>query len=155
MVLSNQPDTLLLGLDALDPDVVFPPDDLESDEPPLESTRHLKQLILLLTCLEWLWSDRADFFVGGNLTVYYNIEQLTTRDFRGPDLFVALHTERRERKSWMVWAEGGQYPNFILELLSDSTTSVDRGVKKATVSGYFSHARISLVSSRYAGVSGV
>ncbi|MBC7969479.1 MAG: Uma2 family endonuclease [Verrucomicrobia bacterium] len=130
MVLSNQPDTLLLGLDALDPDVVFPPDDLESDEPPLESTRHLKQLILLLTCLEWLWSDRADFFVGGNLTVYYNIEQLTTRDFRGPDLFVALHTERRERKSWMVWAEGGQYPNFILELLSDSTASVDRGVKK-------------------------
>lgn len=109
---------------------IWPPDNLESNEPPLESTLHLKQLILLLTCLEWLWRDRTDIFVGGNLTVYYNLEQLTARDFRGPDLFVVRNTEKRERRSWMVWAEGGKYPDFILELLSDSTAKVDRGLKK-------------------------
>lgn len=132
MVLSNQPQASKWSLSAeeLDPDIIVPPIDLESDEPPLESTRHLKQLILFLTCLEWFWGDRSDFFVGGNVTIFYNLNQLTSRDFRGPDLFVVSNTERRERKSWMVWAEDGKYPNFILELLSDSTAKVDRGIKK-------------------------
>ena len=119
MVLSSQPDT-----------PVFPPDELLSDEPPLETTRHLKQLILLLTCLERLWSDRADFFAGGNLSIYYSTRQRKSEDVRGPDFFVVLDTERRDRKSWVVWAEDGKYPNFILEILSDSTAQVDRGLKK-------------------------
>ncbi len=51
---------------------VFPPSDLYSDEPPLESYQHLTQLILLLTCLERYWKDRNDFFAAGSLTVYYS-----------------------------------------------------------------------------------
>jgi Uma2 family endonuclease len=131
MVLSNQPDrpTLAFG-NVMHPDGIIPLTELESNEPELESTLHLKQLILLLNCLERLWSDRNDFFVAGNLTIYYNPNKLTTQDFRGPDLFVVLGTERRERRSWMIWREGGRYPNLIVELLSDSTASVDRGVKK-------------------------
>lgn len=49
---------------------------------------------------------------------------------RGPDFFVVLNTERKERKSWVVWAEDGKYPNFILEILSDSTAKNDKGLKK-------------------------
>jgi Uma2 family endonuclease len=109
---------------------VFPPCDLDSDEPELETTLHLKQLILLITCLEWLWDDQQDFFVGGNLTIYYKQEQLEGRKFRGPDFFVVLDTERRPRRSWMVWAEGGKYPNLIIELLSDGTARSDRETKK-------------------------
>ena len=30
----------------------------------------------------------------------------------------------------MVWEEDGKYPNVIIELLSDSTEKVDRGLKK-------------------------
>ena len=119
MVLSSQPDT-----------PIFPPSELLSDEPPLETTRHLRQLILLLTCLERLWNDRHDFFAGGNLSIYYSIRQRKSEDVRGPDFFVVLDTERRERKSWVVWAEDGKYPNFILEVLSDSTAQTDRGLKK-------------------------
>ncbi len=119
MVLSSQPDT-----------PIFPPDELLSDEPPLETTRHLKQLILLLTCLERLWSDRTNFFAGGNLSIYYSTRQRKSEDVRGPDFFVVLDTERRDRKSWVVWAEDGKYPNFILEVLSDTTAQVDRGLKK-------------------------
>jgi Uma2 family endonuclease len=29
-----------------------------------------------------------------------------------------------------VWEEGGKYPNVIVELLSDSTATIDRGLKK-------------------------
>ncbi|MEC4983532.1 MAG: Uma2 family endonuclease [Oscillatoria sp. PMC 1068.18] len=107
-----------------------PPTDIWSDEPELESYRHLKQLILLLTCLERLWSDRQDFFAAVNMSVYYSTEQLKSRDFRGPDFFVVLDTERKERKSWVVWGENGKYPNLIIEILSDSTAGNDRGSKK-------------------------
>lgn len=76
------------------PDTPIPPTDLLSHEPPLESYRHLRQLILLLTCLERLWQDRQDFFAGGNMSVYYCIRQLKSEDVRGPDFFVVLNTER-------------------------------------------------------------
>lgn len=107
-----------------------PPCDLLSDEPPLETYRHLVQILLLLSCLEWWWQDRNNFFAAGNLSIFYNTRQLRTKDFRGPDFFVVLNTERKERKSWVVWEEDGKYPNFILEILSDSTASNDRGLKK-------------------------
>ena len=112
------------------PEIVFPPGDLESKEPPLESYLHLQQLLLLLKCLDWLWQERTDYFAAGNLTIYYSPEQKKSQDFRGPDFFVVLDTERKPRKSWVVWEEGGKYPNLIIELLSNSTASVDRTTKK-------------------------
>ncbi|ACB51499.1 unknown [Crocosphaera subtropica ATCC 51142] len=111
-------------------DVICPPTDLWSDEPPLESDLHLQQIILLLSCLESFWSDRNDYYATGNLTIYYNTEQLKKRDFCGPDFFVVLNTEKRPRKSWVVWGENGQYPHVIVEILSDSTAKVDRTKKK-------------------------
>ncbi|PPS40234.1 Uma2 family endonuclease [Chroococcidiopsis sp. TS-821] len=108
----------------------YPPTDLLSNEPPLETYRHLRQLIVLLTSLERLWQNRQDFFAGGNLSIYYSIRQLKSEDVRGPDFFVVLNTERKERKSWTVWEEEGKYPNFILEILSESTAKNDRGLKK-------------------------
>ncbi|MEM6596714.1 MAG: Uma2 family endonuclease [Cyanobacteria bacterium P01_D01_bin.36] len=110
--------------------VVFPPSDLYSDEPQLESYLHLQQMVLLLNCLDWLWKDRNDYFSAGNLTVYYSPNQKKSEDFRGPDFFVVLGTEKRPRKSWVVWEEDGKYPNIIVELLSDSTAKTDRGLKK-------------------------
>lgn len=112
------------------PQVIFPPGDLYSDEPPLESDLHRLQMTLLLQCLEWLWRDRSDFYATGNLTIYYSPNQRKSADFRGPDFFVVLGTERRPRKSWVLWEEDGKYPNVIIELLSDSTAVVDRGLKK-------------------------
>jgi Uma2 family endonuclease len=113
-------------LDALMPDA----SQLESDEPEMESSLHYTQLLILVSCLEWLWRDREDFFIGANLTIYYSRQQLRTREFRGPDFFLVQPTEKRPRKSWVVWEEEGKYPNLIIELLSPSTASVDRTDKK-------------------------
>ena len=112
--------------------------ELWSDEPPLESDRHLFQILLLLASLGWWWRDRPDapdggrhdFFMAGNLTIYFNPNQLKNQDFRGPDFFVVLDTDDRERKSWVVWEEGYKFPNVIIELLSNSTANVDRVDKK-------------------------
>ena len=46
--------------------------DLYSDEPQLESNLHLRQMMLLIECLEWLWQDRDNYFATGNLTIYYS-----------------------------------------------------------------------------------
>jgi Uma2 family endonuclease len=110
---------------------------LYSDEPPLETDLHLEQIILLLTSLKWLWQDRSDFYAAGNLTIYYNPQRLKNRDFRGPDFFVVLDTSPRSRRSWTLWEEGGQYPNLIVEVLSDSTASVDRTTKKELYQNIF------------------
>ena len=105
-------------------------DQLLSDEPEMESSLHYTQLALLVSCLEWFWRDRQDFFIGANLTVYYSRKQLRHRDFRGPDFFLVRNTERRSRNSWVVWEESGRYPDVIIELLSNSTEQVDRTTKK-------------------------
>ncbi|MFN6156957.1 MAG: Uma2 family endonuclease [Dolichospermum sp.] len=111
-------------------DVIFPPSDLYSDEPTVETELHLEQIMLLIKCLKWLWKDRYDFYAAGNLTIYYSPNQKKSEYFRGPDFFVVLGTERKTRKSWVVWEEDGKYPNFILEILSPSTANTDKEYKK-------------------------
>jgi Uma2 family endonuclease len=100
-----------------------------SDGEPMDTERHGKQQVLLTSSLERAWDDRSDFYVGGNMFVYYSELQRKQNDFRGPDVFVVLDTIRRERKSWIVWAENGRMPDVVIELLSPTTEHVDRGEK--------------------------
>ncbi len=103
--------------------------DLPSEGTKMESSLHALQLRLLVSILEWHWRDRHDFFIGDNLTIFFSLEQTKTRDFRGPDFFLVTGVEPRHRKSWVIWEEG-KLPELIIELLSDSTASADRGLKK-------------------------
>lgn len=100
-----------------------------SDGMPMESQRHVLQMYLLMDPLWLAWADRQDVFVGGNMFVYYSVEQVRNREFLGPDVFVAVDVPRRERKSWVVWEEG-RAPNVVIELLSASTAAQDKGEKK-------------------------
>ncbi|BAY92967.1 MULTISPECIES: Uma2 family endonuclease [unclassified Tolypothrix] len=127
--MSSAQDLVIISEDAPE-DVIFPPGDLYSDEPPLETELHLRQILLLIECLEWCWKERQDFYACGNMTVYYSPRQRKSEQFRGPDFFVVLNTERKIRKSWVVWEEDGKYPNVIVEILSDKTAATDRGLKK-------------------------
>ncbi|WP_404783558.1 Uma2 family endonuclease [Altericista sp. CCNU0014] len=108
----------------------LPPTNLDSDEPPLETDFHRRQIDLLIRLLEFWWQERIDFYISGNLTVYYNEQQLKSRDFRGPDVFIVLGAEKRNRRSWAIWEEGGKYPNVVIELLSSATAAVDKNEKK-------------------------
>jgi Uma2 family endonuclease len=110
--------------------IKLPPTDLDSDEPPLETDFHRRHIEQLIRLLEFWWRDRQDFYITGNLTVYYDEQQIKSRNFRGPDIFIVLGVEKKDRRSWVVWNEGGKYPNVVIELLSSSTATVDRGTKK-------------------------
>jgi len=118
------------ALEDISEDIIFPPSDLYSDEPPVETELHLRQIILLFKCLEWLWKERTDFYAVGNLSIYYSPHQKKSEDVRGPDFFVVLGTERKTRKSWVVWEENGKYPHVIVEILSPTTAKTDRETKK-------------------------
>jgi len=112
--------------------ITWPPteDELPYDDGmPMESQRHVMQLQLLMDPLRLLWEGRQDVYVGGNMFVYFSLQQVRNRDFRGPDFFVALDVPKRERKSWVVWAEG-KGPDVVIELLSESTAAHDKGEKK-------------------------
>lgn len=122
--------------------VILTPDDLYSNEPPLETELHLRQIILFINSLEWLWRDRNDFYAMGNITIYYSQRQRKSEDFRGPDCFVVLNTERRPRNSWIVWHEDGKYPNIIIEIMSASTVNTDRVEKKKFIKMFFAHLSI-------------
>lgn len=102
-----------------------PPDE------PMESARHLQQMMILIQSLDFAWAERSDFYVGGDMPLYYGQSQTKKNDFRCPDVFVVLDTTRApERRAWIVWEENGKVPNLVIELLSESTEAIDRGVKK-------------------------
>ena len=110
-----------------------PPTDLIFDDGvPLASNRHRIAMNLLIRSLPQAMGDRTDFFVGGNMFIYYSRNQAMNRDFRGPDFFAVLDVDgTKERQGWVVWEEDGRYPDVIVELLSPSTEAVDRYEKKA------------------------
>lgn len=105
-------------------------DELPSDDGiPMETLRHRLQMNLLIEPIELAWADRNDFFVNGNMFVYFSPDQVMDYDFRGPDFFAVLDVPKRERKSWVVWQEG-KGPDVIIELLSESTAHFDKTEKK-------------------------
>ncbi|MGH9837131.1 MAG: Uma2 family endonuclease [Blastocatellia bacterium] len=100
------------------------------DDMPMESPRHRLQMELLIETLNLHWAGRHDFYVGGNMFVYFSPNQVKREHFRGPDFFVMLGVDDHERQGWVVWEEGGKAPDVVIEMLSVSTGKTDKNVKK-------------------------
>jgi Uma2 family endonuclease len=110
---------------------LHPTDLIFDDGEPLESNRHRIAMNVLIWSILTAMNRRNDYFVGGNMFIYYSSKQVRNQDFRGPDFFVVLDVDgSRERQGWVVWEENGRYPDVIVELMSPSTASVDIGAKK-------------------------
>src|SRR5262249_39160929 len=95
----------------------------------MDTEKHRRQSQLLTEPLDLEWKHRDDVYVGANMFIYFSELQVKKNDFRGPDVFVVLDTIRRVRKSWVVWQENGRTPDVVIELISPSTETVDRGDK--------------------------
>jgi len=105
--------------------------DLPADDgEPMETARHRDQMELLIGSLKQSFRPTRDYFVGGNMFVYYSETQAKKNDFRGPDVFVVMDCDPKERRSWVVWEEDGRVPDVVIELISETTAEVDRGRKK-------------------------
>ena len=60
---------------------------IETDGEPLETLWHFMSIVLLIDSVRHHFHPRTDFFVGGNMFIYYSEEQARNRDYRGPDFF--------------------------------------------------------------------
>ena len=107
------------------------------DEIPMENLWHRFQMYLLIELVYNLWRDRHDFLAGGNNFIYYSLEQAEgivrkQRDtYRGPDFFLVTGIDpHKPREAWVVWEEGGKFPDLIVEFLSISTAEEDKGRKR-------------------------
>jgi Uma2 family endonuclease len=111
-----------------------------SDGEPLETKWHVLQMTLLLELIRLAMVEhgRSDFYVGGDMFVYYSRQQAEDvvkgkKYFRGPEVFWVGGVDpqrERNRKAWVAWEEGGRLPDVIVELLSPSTAEIDRTVKR-------------------------
>ncbi|GAB4300305.1 MAG: hypothetical protein Fur0025_39880 [Oscillatoriaceae cyanobacterium] len=59
-------------------------------ENPWRATATAGAMNVLIRSLQQAWSERYDFFTGGNMFVYYSSEQVMNKEFRGPDFFAVL-----------------------------------------------------------------
>jgi Uma2 family endonuclease len=103
---------------------------LAEDGQNLETLWHRACINLLIESILYQLRGRDDFFVGGNMFIYFNLDQARNRDFRGPDFFFVDGVSLLpQREYWATWLEGGRYPDVIIELLSPSTAEEDRTTK--------------------------
>ena len=104
--------------------VIYP----ESDGVPMgESDVHIELLAELLTGLRTHLADVPDLYVACDLIVYYEEGVPATNVV--PDLFAVRGVGKHPRRSWLTWVEG-RAPEFVLEVMSDSSHVVDQGNKK-------------------------
>jgi len=86
---------------------------------------------LLIESVHSRWLGRNDHFVGGNMFIYYSVEQARNRDYCGPDFLLVKDVDaRRDRRYWALWEEEGRYPDVMVELISPSTRKLDLETKK-------------------------
>ncbi len=98
---------------------------------PLETAWHRKCINLLIEVIEWARRGRTDFYVGGNQFIYYDEKGARNRNFRGPDFFYVEEVAHDPpRECWVVWLEGGRYPDVLIELSSESTRDLDLTERK-------------------------
>ncbi|MFM6620099.1 MAG: Uma2 family endonuclease, partial [Dolichospermum sp.] len=62
MIITQASESPSNALEDISEEIIFPPSDLYSDEPPVETELHLEQIMLLIKSLKWLWKERNDFY---------------------------------------------------------------------------------------------
>lgn len=85
------------------------------------------QLTYGIDSLSFHFKAALDIYVSGNLFIYY--EEGNPSAVIAPDVFVVFGVEKKRRRSYKVWEEGGKLPDFVLEITSKSTAAQDRGAK--------------------------
>ena len=89
-------------------------------------------------------------FVGGNSFGYYP----PNAKFLGPDFYVVRGGTQGNQTKWVSWEEGGLLPTTIIEFLSETTESRDRGEKFCIYRDVFKTEDYFLVNSETLNIEG-
>ena len=104
--------------------IVYPDSD---GEPMAENEEQLYAMIDVITTLREWYASQEDVHVGGDLLIYYRMNDNETRV--APDVFVVFGSDKARRPSWIVWREG-KAPDIVMELASGSTWRRDMREKR-------------------------
>ena len=97
--------------------------------PMAETERHAVVTMDARQAIGRHFSDRPDVYVGVDMLLYY--QEGDPKRSVAPDIFVVLGAPKLPpRNTWLVWAEGGRTPDFVLEITSRHTRTVDEGRKR-------------------------
>jgi Uma2 family endonuclease len=101
-------------------DITYP----ESDGKPMaDNTKQFRWIVVIQQNLDWLFGDRPDVFVAGDL-LWYPIEG-NNRIVTAPDVMVAFGRPKGDRGSYKQWEEAQIPPQVIFEILSPSNTQTE------------------------------
>ena len=102
-------------------------------EPMAENKWQYVAMTDTVSVLENRFLDRPDVYVGGDMLMYYRMNDNATRV--APDVFVVFGAAGKHfRDSWIVWREG-KAPDFVMEVASPSTWRRDAGEKRDIYAG--------------------
>jgi Uma2 family endonuclease len=110
--------------ETISPQIIYPETD---GQPMTESDATRDYLLYCVAVLENYFKSRRGVYVSGNLFIYY--QEGSPKQVISPDVFVVFGVNQRKRKSYKTWEEGGQLPQFILEVTSHSTRRQDEVTK--------------------------
>ena len=97
-------------------------------EPMAENKWQYVAMTDTVSVLENHFINRPDVYVGGDMLMYYRMNDNRTRV--APDVFVVFGAAGKHfRDSWIVWREG-KAPDFVMEVASPSTWRRDAGEKR-------------------------
>ncbi|WP_156513034.1 Uma2 family endonuclease [Planctomyces sp. SH-PL62] len=89
----------------------------DSDGQPMsDNTVQFRWIVLIKEGLEFLFRDRPDVFVAGDLLGY--AEEGNPKARTAPDVMVAFGRPKGDRGSYKQWEEGGIAPQVVFEILS-------------------------------------
>ena len=96
----------------------------------METDPHADSIVDMRYQLKTHFEARQDVYVAGSMALY--CREGDPSAMLAPDLFVVLGVEKKERRSYMIWEEGGVAPAFVVEVASESTSRLDATSKRAT-----------------------
>lgn len=95
--------------------------------PMAETDTHRDLMVYLIEALKAYFQQRSDVYVAGNLFIYYEEGETTSRI--APDVFVVFGARAGRRRVYKLWAEG-QTPAVVFEISSRGTRREDLWEKR-------------------------
>jgi Uma2 family endonuclease len=112
-------------------EVVYP----DSDGKPMsDNTKQFRWIVVIEQNLEWLFADRPDVFIAGDL-LWYPVEGDNSLSM-APDTMVVFGRPKGDRGSYQQWKEDNIAPQVAFEILSPSNTSQEMDRKLLRYSRY-------------------
>jgi Uma2 family endonuclease len=107
-----------------DTQIIYPDSD---GQPMADNTIQFRWLTVIQYNLAWLFADRPDVFVAGDL-LWYPVEG-NNKLRQAPDVMVVFGVEKKDRGSYQQWKDNNISPQVVFEILSPGNTAKEMNRK--------------------------